>query len=61
MPLHGAHGFATSRSETIQVYPQNNQVISVTLSIPILRAQFTNHAISKYPHLLGILPFKVFN
>jgi hypothetical protein len=32
-----------------------------TLSIPILRAQFTNHAIPKYLHLLGILVFKVFN
>jgi hypothetical protein len=32
-----------------------------TPSIPILRAQFANHAIPKYPHLLGILAFKRFN
>jgi hypothetical protein len=32
-----------------------------TPSIPVLRAQFTNHAIPKYLHLLGILAFKVFN
>jgi hypothetical protein len=33
----------------------------ITPSIPVLRAQFANHAIPKYPHLLGILAFKVFN
>jgi hypothetical protein len=32
-----------------------------TPSIPVLRAQFVNYAIPKYPHLLGILAFKVFN
>jgi hypothetical protein len=32
-----------------------------TPSIPVLKAQFVNHAIPKYPHLLGILVFKVFN
>jgi hypothetical protein len=32
-----------------------------TPSIPVLRAQFTNHAIPKYLYLLGIFAFKVFN
>jgi hypothetical protein len=32
-----------------------------TPSIPVLRAQFTNHAIPKYLRLLGIFAFKVLN
>jgi hypothetical protein len=36
-------------------------IILLTPSIPVLRAQFTNHAIPKYLHLLGILAFKMFN
>jgi hypothetical protein len=35
--------------------------IASTPSVPVLRAQFANHAIPKYLHLLGILAFKVFN
>jgi hypothetical protein len=42
----------------------NNAIASkkfATPTIPVLRAQFANHAIPKYPHLLGTLAFKVFN
>jgi hypothetical protein len=39
----------------------NMELIICTPSISVLRAQFTNHAIPKYLHLLGILAFKVFN
>jgi hypothetical protein len=35
--------------------------LETTPFIPVLRAQFINHAILKYLHLLGILAFKVFN
>jgi hypothetical protein len=50
---------------------QHNESATSTPSIPVLRAQFTNHAIpkyiylfpskKKYIYLLGILAFKIFN